>query len=715
MSMIKFSRYPILAVLVLVALFCLEISSTIQDVVLAQDESECTVTVQPGESIQATIDEAEEGAVICLAEGTWEENVKITKSLNLRGQGPEVSVIRASEHGQPVVRISTPNGATPTDVVVGELRLTGAAAVSLLSLWSRGVLVQDSARATISECTVSVHGTGIFLSGSARATITGGAVSTSGVGIQLRDSSEAMISKCTVSAEDQGILFADSAQATISECTVSAGFAGYGTAIRLEDSSQATVSGSTISGHLGHGIAVEGSAQATISGNLISENRLYGIVSFSTGEVRGQENKMCDNGVDLGGDLPGTLRKSLVEPTEKEIVYPDDRYPTVQHAVDALTKGGRLILREGEYTAGVTITKELEMVAEEGAEVPLRANNIEMPVLSLVGGAKLSAAGLNVTDGNIGFLLGADAQATISGCTVLGTWNDGIRLMDSSQATIGTCTVSENRGDGIRLMDSSQATISTCTVSENAGPSISLQGSARAMISGSNFSESGVGIGVVLSGSSQATISESTVSANWMNGIWVRDSSQVTITGCAISRSGTDIGVGIHLEDLSQGTFIECTVSGHGIAGIRLEDAAQVTVTESDISSDEYGMLLGGSSQATISGCTLSENDRDGISLGNSARVTISGSTFSGNGEDGISMMDSSQAEIRDNEIFDNQGYGVALYQRPCFDTDSKFTGKVEGGVNAIHDNDNGDVCPDDLKFLMTEEGGELNRRQQEK
>jgi nitrous oxidase accessory protein len=50
-----------------------------------QDQLPCTVTVQAGESIQAAIDAAEEGAVVCLAEGTWEENIEIGKGLTLRG------------------------------------------------------------------------------------------------------------------------------------------------------------------------------------------------------------------------------------------------------------------------------------------------------------------------------------------------------------------------------------------------------------------------------------------------------------------------------------------------------------------------------------------------------------------------------------------------------------------------------------------------------
>ncbi|MCI2426788.1 hypothetical protein LM597_05210 [Candidatus Acetothermia bacterium] len=63
-----------------------------------------TIFVQPEESIQEAIDRAPEGAVIYLGEGTWQENIKITKPLTLRGQGPEKTVIKAVEAG-PLVEI----------------------------------------------------------------------------------------------------------------------------------------------------------------------------------------------------------------------------------------------------------------------------------------------------------------------------------------------------------------------------------------------------------------------------------------------------------------------------------------------------------------------------------------------------------------------------------------------------------------------------------
>jgi nitrous oxidase accessory protein NosD len=84
----KFLRYITLAALAAL----LGLGSSIGSLgtsALAQAQSDCTVTLQPGEPIQGAINGAEEGAVICLVEGTWEENLKIEKSLTLGRPGTD--------------------------------------------------------------------------------------------------------------------------------------------------------------------------------------------------------------------------------------------------------------------------------------------------------------------------------------------------------------------------------------------------------------------------------------------------------------------------------------------------------------------------------------------------------------------------------------------------------------------------------------------------
>lgn len=69
----------------------------------------CTKTLSPDQSIQAAVEDARRGDVICLEPGTWEESVTIRQTLTLRGMGSERSTIRATqdESGamQPVVLV----------------------------------------------------------------------------------------------------------------------------------------------------------------------------------------------------------------------------------------------------------------------------------------------------------------------------------------------------------------------------------------------------------------------------------------------------------------------------------------------------------------------------------------------------------------------------------------------------------------------------------
>jgi len=185
----RFSRYLMVAALMLAALF-LGTSGGVDDGALAQAQAECTVAVQPGESLQAAIDAAEEGAVIYLPAGTWEENIVIEKSLTLRGAGAEETVIVGVKEGYPVVWIMGPEEAQTVSVKVEGLSITGAEGECAdldKGICAHGVLIQGAAQVAITGSTISGNWrNGIELRGSAQAVITGSTISANGAnGIHL--------------------------------------------------------------------------------------------------------------------------------------------------------------------------------------------------------------------------------------------------------------------------------------------------------------------------------------------------------------------------------------------------------------------------------------------------------------------------------------------------------------------------------------------------
>ena len=77
---------------------------------------------------------------------------------------------------------------------------------------------------------------------------------------------------------------------------------------------------------------------------------------------------MMGNGVDLFGNVISGLRNPLMESVEMEVILPHAAFPSLQHAVDALLPGGRLILGDGSYAGGVTIGRDVSIVAKDGAQ-----------------------------------------------------------------------------------------------------------------------------------------------------------------------------------------------------------------------------------------------------------------------------------------------------------------------------------------------------------
>jgi len=170
----------------------------------------CTVWVEPGASIQATINEAAEGAVICLEEGVWEEHLDLRTSLTLRGKGPGLTVIQGHEERVPVIRAQCAPGHTCTIVLTG-LTVTGGSRFG-----GDGVRVSNSTQVAIENVTVEENWYGVHVLRDARALIRGSILANNEYGAWVRDSGRVELDT-SVSAGNRwdGVFLRDTAEATI--------------------------------------------------------------------------------------------------------------------------------------------------------------------------------------------------------------------------------------------------------------------------------------------------------------------------------------------------------------------------------------------------------------------------------------------------------------------------------------------------------------------
>lgn len=221
-------------------------------------------------------------------------------------------------------------------------------------------------------------------------------------------------------------------------------------------------------------------------------------------------------------------------------------------------------------------------------------------------------------------------------------------------------------------------------------------------------------IGVAVVGSAQVTITNLAVRlCGW--GIAIANSAQATITNSSVAGCQ---GYGIYITDSARATIHVTDVeSNEGWFAVCVDASAQASLTASRVVRNrETGISVGHGACMAITDTIISENGRDGVSI--SGSVTITGSTVDQNGWRGVAMGDSAHVTLSGNRIAANSMYGVFIYERPCADTDRVFSGYVTGRDNVIPDmfdpegNEQGAVCPRALMFLVTEEGGELDRRQ---
>ena len=271
-------------------------------------------------TIQEAIDAASDGAVVCLGEGEWQEDLVIRKSVTLRGLGIGKTRIKGREEGWwPVIEV---RHTETIEVLIEEISIidgnngiwvAGSSRVRLsnvviaghrqngLVIWenaevelltstvelnrNNGVVIMDSAAVSIIDSTIQHNGgLGIEVRGSAQVKLSDTAISDNGdYGCSLQGQSESTITQCLVKSGVLGIAISETAYAVVTGTTIEGG--EYG-GLYLQDKSQTTIIGSKIVGDKSfYGVSILDFAEASISSSLIADQWLYGVVVQDSGRV----------------------------------------------------------------------------------------------------------------------------------------------------------------------------------------------------------------------------------------------------------------------------------------------------------------------------------------------------------------------------------------------------------------------------------------------
>lgn len=454
----------------------------------------CAVTLQPGQSVQQAINAVSEGALVCLAAGTFTENLTITKNLSLRGAARDQTILQGA------VRVELDR---PIQVALTNLTVTG-------SRFGAGVRIGGQAIVTLDDAAVTESFMGVLAVGSARATITNAQISHNQYD----------------------------------------GVRGEGSALLTAQNTRIVENGLD-------GVVVRDSAELKLGESIIENNKRCGLRVFA-GKVSGTPNAMRGNGADLCGFAPATLRTPLVAQTDKtQITVPTD-FQNLQEALDAVAPGGTVLLQNGTYETGLTIWKPVtlrgpatlkalpnrQLVLSVTAEA--QSVIIEEITISQSRGDGLLLYG-QTTLRNAQILDHADDGVEIAGAAVVqfvkgsisGNGDDGLFLSEKAQLILTDSTVSGNGGDGIEARDSTAVKLQNSQISHNKLRGLDVRIAAQLELSNSRI-VGNKSDGLVLRDSAQAQLDAAQILSNGANGFVATDKAQATLTNSAISGNGSN-------------------------------------------------------------------------------------------------------------------------------------------------------------------------------
>jgi hypothetical protein len=728
-----------------------------------KSQANCTVIVQPGESLQQAIDQVPAGAVICLREGMWKEHIRLHKSLTLRGAGPTHTYLQGPTLDDPVINIDTEaikrasleitlEGFTGTlrgAKIVGEDIDIDAGGIHIWAPGSRikirNIHIVDAARFGIAT-------------GGAQVEIQDVKVSQSGVGISVR----------------QGFVMIQGAQLNNNWIGL---YAGGAAQIRVEDS--------TIADNQGSGISISDAVQlwlerSTVSGNGNDGLTINGFVSHEVPQVRIISSQIKDNGTGDDCRRPG--------PRDFEICNGIEVIGDVQLAIsgDSWVGGnadwgiaawaracgydadrlGAQVLLEGEVTSlrgNNRLGNHASNFGHHLGQHPqayIEPGNVCLPpppppdcTASIAWGQPIQPFIDQAPEGAVLCLIGTQETATTWYENLLITKSLTLRGVARDQTIIRGIKVGlpvmrirsnleiEVHLEHLSLVGSLSSTVGSPIICPEDEPceayGLEIQGHARVYARDIAIRDNDLR-GLVISGSAHLYLEESTIAHNGWEGLVAWGDSQVHVRDVVFSGNLAGIWVAGDVRFEAVSIRIAETIVGlyaSGRSRVQLEGAtistsqqalhatesARLTLIETMIQQNTRGVLVTDQAGLILEDVTISENQLSGLEVKNYTVTSVWRGLIESNGQselctqrellcNGLTAAGHAQVVLWGTKIRGNTDWGVAVQAQLCGFDQGDFSGHVSIVSEDIENNNaggnqNGLGNPGDHPFKSLSDG----------
>ncbi|MCD4816712.1 MAG: right-handed parallel beta-helix repeat-containing protein, partial [Methanosarcinales archaeon] len=469
-----------------------------------------------GTPLQAAVDNAGSGETICVAAGSYSENVDIaTSNLTLRGEGAGVVTVTAASSLDHVF-----------EVTADYVNISGFTATGATESNKAGILLYSADHCNISENNCSNNYDGIYLDSSSNNTLaSNNASSNNDSGIYLDSSSNNTLDGNNANSNnyDGIILLFYSSDNTLLNNTASNNDNGISL---LFNSSDNTLTSNNANSNNHDGISLYKSSGNTLTSNNCSNN-YHGIYLYDS-----SSNTLASNTANLnnyhGIYLYDSSNNTLASNTMSGNWY------------NFGVSGSSL----SEYTQNIDTSNTVDgkpiyyWVDQKDRQIPSDAGFV-----GVVNGTNITVRDLTLTNNGDGVLFAYTKNSRIENVTASSNRDNGIYLYDSSGNTLASNNASSNYRYGIRLDNSSNNALANNNCSNN------------------NY-------GILLSKSSGNTLASNNANSN-LYGIWLHYSSGNTLT----SNTANSNYHGIRLYDSSSNTLASNTADSNTQWDIYIEDS----------------------------------------------------------------------------------------------------------------------------------------------